>query len=90
MKIKEWTIRVTVNEDGDRTYAEARVTHPDRAAFVGIGYFAAGEATRLQMVVSGAGIATAVVFVALIGAQLALRTLLERAVRRLRPRTLPV
>jgi membrane protein DedA with SNARE-associated domain len=60
------------------------------AAFVGIGYFAAGEATRLQMVVSGAGIATAVVFAALIGAQLALRTLLERAVRRLRPRTAPV
>jgi membrane protein DedA with SNARE-associated domain len=60
------------------------------AAFVGIGYFAAGEASRLQLFVSGAGLAATAVFVVLIGAQFALRNLLGQAMRRFRPRTLPV
>lgn len=59
-------------------------------AFAGIGYFAAGEAERLQVVVSGAGAAMLVVLVLLFVAQLAIGALLKVAVRRLRPRTLPI
>ena len=52
-----------------------------------MGYFAAGEAERLQLVVSGAGVLVAFLIL-LFGAQF-LASALVRMARRLRPRTSP-
>jgi membrane protein DedA with SNARE-associated domain len=57
--------------------------------YVGIGYFAAGEAARLEHVVSGAGLAGVAVFVLVISAQAIASTLVRLAARRLRPRAVP-
>jgi membrane-associated protein len=57
--------------------------------FAGVGYFAAGEAERMQLMVSGAGAAVAAVLVLLVGAQLLASALLRMAARRLRPRPSP-
>jgi membrane protein DedA with SNARE-associated domain len=57
--------------------------------FAGMGYFAAGEAERLQLVVSGAGVALVAFLALLFGAQFLASTLVRVATRRLRPRTSP-
>jgi membrane protein DedA with SNARE-associated domain len=59
------------------------------ATFAGIGYFAAGEADRLEVVVSAAGLAMALVFALLLAVQLAVTALVKLAARRLRARTAP-
>jgi membrane-associated protein len=59
-------------------------------AFAGLGYFAAGEAERLKVIVGGAGAAVALVLVMILVAQTFVGALLKLAVRRLRPRPAPV
>ena len=54
-----------------------------------MGYFAAGEAERLQLVVSGAGVALVAFLILLFGAQFLAGALVRMATRRLRPRTSP-
>jgi membrane protein DedA with SNARE-associated domain len=57
--------------------------------FAGVGYFAAGEAERMQLMVSGAGVVVAAVVLLLLGAQFLASALLRMASRRLRPRPAP-
>jgi membrane-associated protein len=59
------------------------------SVFAGMGYFAAGEAERLQLMVSGAGVAVVAFLILLFGAQFLASALVRAAARRLRPRTSP-
>jgi membrane-associated protein len=59
------------------------------SVFAGMGYFAAGEAERLQLMVSGAGVAVVAFLILLFGAQFLASALVRAATRRLRPRTSP-